>query len=62
MSSAATAPTSAGMPEKRRKIIAAARKVFAEHGFERASVDQIATRAGVSKATVYNHFAAPRSG
>jgi AcrR family transcriptional regulator len=44
------------MPEKRRKILGAAREVFAELGFERASVDQIASRAGVSKATVYNHF------
>ena len=57
MSTAATVHPPVGMPEKRRKILDAARKVFAEHGFERASVDQIATRAGVSKATVYNHFA-----
>jgi AcrR family transcriptional regulator len=45
------------MQEKRRKILAGAREVFAEQGFERASVDLIAGRAGVSKATVYNHFA-----
>jgi TetR/AcrR family transcriptional regulator, mexJK operon transcriptional repressor len=43
-------------PEKRRQILAGARHVFGELGFERASVDLIATRAGVSKATVYNHF------
>jgi TetR/AcrR family transcriptional repressor of mexJK operon len=30
--------------------------VFSEAGFERAGVDQIAARAGVSKATVYHHF------
>ena len=30
--------------------------MFSELGFERASVDLIASRAGVSKATVYNHF------
>src|SRR5512138_2574476 len=53
---AATA-TPARMQEKRRKILAGAREVFAEQGFERASVDVIAARAGVSKATVYNHFA-----
>jgi TetR/AcrR family transcriptional regulator, mexJK operon transcriptional repressor len=41
---------------KRRQILAGAREVFGELGFERASVDLIATRAGVSKATVYNHF------
>lgn len=41
---------------KRRQILAGAREVFGEMGFERASVDQVAARAGVSKATVYNHF------
>src|SRR5512138_448849 len=53
---AATA-TPARMQEKRRQILAGAREVFREAGFERASVDVIAARAGVSKATVYNHFA-----
>ena len=41
---------------KRRQILAGARQVFGELGYERASVDLIAARAGVSKATVYNHF------
>ena len=41
---------------KRRDILDGAREVFAEQGYERATVDQIAARAGVSKATVYNHF------
>jgi len=41
---------------KRRQILAGARQVFAEMGFERASVDLIAARTGVSKATLYNHF------
>lgn len=41
---------------KRRQILAGAREVFSETGFERTSVDQIAARAGVSKATVYHHF------
>ena len=45
------------MAEKRSKILGGAREVFRELGFERASVDVIAARAGVSKATVYNHFA-----
>jgi AcrR family transcriptional regulator len=41
---------------KRQQILAGARHVFGEVGFERASVDVIALRAGVSKATVYSHF------
>ncbi len=41
---------------KRRQILAGARQVFSELGFERASVDLIAARAGVSKATIYNHY------
>jgi TetR/AcrR family transcriptional regulator, mexJK operon transcriptional repressor len=41
---------------KRGQILAGARQVFGELGFERASVDVIAARAGVSKATIYNHY------
>lgn len=41
---------------KRSQILGGARQVFAELGFERASVDLIAARAGVSKATIYNHY------
>lgn len=41
---------------KRRVVLAGARAVFREVGFERASVDAIAARAGVSKATIYSHF------
>src|SRR5512139_183620 len=44
------------VPVKRRNILGGARQVFAEQGYERATVDVIAARAGVSKATVYNHF------
>src|SRR5512140_1425190 len=57
MTSEAAAPATHRVPEKRRQILAGAREVFRELGFERASVDVIAARAGVSKATVYNHFA-----
>ena len=42
--------------QKRHQILDGARAAFGELGYERASVDLIATRAGVSKATVYNHF------
>ncbi len=58
MKGAAVTPGSGAeaIPAKRRQILAGAREVFGELGFERASVDLIAARAGVSKATVYNHF------
>ena len=43
-------------PVKRRQILAGARKAFCELGYERASVELVAARAGVAKATVYSHF------
>src|SRR5512146_375196 len=57
MESSPAAQAAPRMAEKRSKILAGAREVFRESGCERASVDVIAARAGVSKATVYNHFA-----
>jgi TetR/AcrR family transcriptional repressor of mexJK operon len=51
-----TPTASSSASPKRSQILAGARRVFNELGFERASVDLIASRAGVSKATVYNHF------
>lgn len=48
--------TAGGSPAKREQILEGARQAFTELGFERASVDQVAARAGVSKATVYSHF------
>ncbi|MFJ8431886.1 TetR/AcrR family transcriptional regulator [Kitasatospora sp. NPDC094019] len=44
------------MPEKRRAIARAASTVFGREGYTRASVDAIASEAGVSKRTIYNHF------
>ncbi len=52
---AARAPSDLS-PVKRAQILEGARDVFREQGYERASVDAIASRAGVSKATIYNHF------
>jgi TetR/AcrR family transcriptional regulator, mexJK operon transcriptional repressor len=51
-----TAKTTELPAAKRRQILAGARSAFTELGFERTSVDLVASRAGVSKATVYNHF------
>ncbi|MEE2732440.1 MAG: TetR/AcrR family transcriptional regulator [Pseudomonadota bacterium] len=43
-------------PERRQRILLAAREVFAKEGFRTAEVKTIATRAGVGKATIYKHF------
>jgi TetR/AcrR family transcriptional repressor of mexJK operon len=43
-------------PDKRRLILDAAAPIFGNDGYERASVDAIATAAGVSKPTIYSYF------
>lgn len=42
--------------ERREAILAAAREVFQEVGFDRASMDEIAARFGGSKVTLYRYF------
>ena len=42
--------------ERREQLIDVGRKLFAEKGFEATTVEEIATRAGVSKPVVYEHF------
>src|SRR5688572_16906996 len=42
--------------ERRAQLIDVGRAVFAKRGFEAASVEEIATRAKVSKPIVYEHF------
>jgi AcrR family transcriptional regulator len=41
----------------RENILWAAREVFLEAGYERASMDVVASRAGTTKRTLYAHFA-----
>ena len=43
--------------EKRESISLAAAELFLREGFDRCSMDSIAAAAGVSKQTVYSHFA-----
>ena len=40
----------------RRRIIAAARKVFVKKGYAGATIEEITAAAGVSRATLYLHF------
>jgi TetR/AcrR family transcriptional repressor of mexJK operon len=44
-------------PAKRQAILAAAQRLFLANGLSAVSVDEIACAAGVSKLTVYSHFA-----
>jgi AcrR family transcriptional regulator len=41
---------------RRAQLIDVGRAVFAKHGFEATSVEEIAEKAGVSKPVVYEHF------
>jgi len=49
-------PRSGRARGKREAIIAAAKQVFFQEGYAGAAMDRITAEAGVSKATVYNHF------
>jgi AcrR family transcriptional regulator len=42
--------------ERREQLIEIGRTLFAEKGFDATSVEEIATKAGVSKPVVYEHF------
>ncbi|GAB6967131.1 TetR/AcrR family transcriptional regulator [Komagataeibacter kakiaceti JCM 25156] len=49
-------PHSGASAAKRQQILAGAARVFAEKGYEGASMSGIARDAGVSKGTLYNYF------
>jgi AcrR family transcriptional regulator len=42
--------------ERRSRILGAAARVFAEHGYAEAAMDRIALAAGVTKPVLYDHF------
>ena len=44
-------------PAKRAAILEAAQRLFLRHGYEGSSMEAIAAEAGVSKLTLYSHFA-----
>ncbi|MFK8021587.1 MAG: TetR/AcrR family transcriptional regulator [Pseudomonadales bacterium] len=43
-------------PERRQQLLHVAKDVFAEQGFEAASLEQIAELAGISRPILYSHF------
>ena len=42
--------------ERRKQILTAASHVFAEKGFERATISDIAHQAGIAEGSIYNYF------
>ena len=46
----------AAVADTRARVVAAARAMFADGGFHRASLEEIARRADVARATVYHQF------
>ena len=49
-------PGRLSLAQRRRQLIDAARKVFAERGFRGATTRQIAAAAGVTEALIFQHF------
>ena len=46
--------------ERRATLVAAASELFADRGYDHASLDELAARAGVTKVIVYRHFASKK--
>ena len=42
--------------QRREQLLDVGRALFAERGFDGTSIEEIASRAGVSKPVVYEHF------
>jgi AcrR family transcriptional regulator len=49
-------PAARPLDAQRDRILAAARELFAARGFEAVTMAEVARRAGVARATVFNHF------
>ena len=49
-------PSQPNRPEKTAAILDGAMRVFLEQGYAGTTMDKVASAAGVSKPTVYNHF------
>jgi AcrR family transcriptional regulator len=62
-SQAATSETRSRLPapERREQLLEVAGELFAEHGYHRLSMEQLAEGAGVSKPVLYQHFPSKRA-
>lgn len=49
--------TPSNPPSTRERLVSAAFELFAEHGFENVTVEEIAQRAGVGRSTFFRNFA-----
>ncbi len=49
-------PSDSDTPDRRSQILAAAAKVFNARGYAGATIDEVATEAGIAKGSVYNYF------
>ena len=49
-------PRKETMAETRARLLAAARKAFAEQGYAEASMDELTARAGLTRGALYHHF------
>ena len=56
MAATASKRTRMSASERREQLIDVARALFAEKGFEGTAIEEIASRAKVSKPVVYEHF------
>jgi AcrR family transcriptional regulator len=56
MSDPAQSPPSAGSADRRAAILEAAGRILLRYGYRKASVDEVARLAGVSRQGVYLHF------
>jgi AcrR family transcriptional regulator len=52
----AAGPAEEGTDETRRRIVAHATRWFAERGYDRVLLDELARAIGIGKATIYKHF------
>ena len=54
-------PGESASPTTRERILASARELFAQDGYNRATVRAIGRRSGITDAAIYHHFRGKRA-